>query len=168
MGTGNVKAVTPGIKQRVEIYELFNVAAIAAACTQRGWTLLRTEEDGEGGRAGRARALEAVGSGEAGALVVASLDRLVPSIGAAAKLLEQAEGEGWNLVALDLGLDLSEPAGRQVAKQFLFVADWERRLVSERTRAALERRRAQGATLGTPRKAAASVVTKIRRLRAQG
>lgn len=143
-------------------------AAIAAECERRGWTLLRLEEDGEAGGSGRARALRAVSSGEAGALVVASLDRLAESVAAAARLLARAEGEGWNLLALDLGLDLSSAEGRRLAEAFGFVAGWERRLVSERTRAALARRRAQGARLGTPRRAAAPVVEKIGSLRAHG
>jgi len=143
-------------------------AAIAAECERRGWTLLRLEEDGEAGRLGLARALGAVSSGEAGALLVAALDRLAPSVAAAAKLLERAEREGWNLVALDLGLDLSTWEGKRIAERFVFVAGWERRLVSERTRQALARRRAQGGRLGTPRRASALVVAKTTTLRAQG
>ena len=112
-------------------------AAIAAECERRGWTLLRLEEDGEAGGSGRACALRAVERGEAGALLVASLD-------------------------------LSSAEGKRVAEKFVFVSGWERRLVSERTRAALARRRAQGARLGTPRRAAAPVVEKIGSLRAQG
>ncbi len=84
------------------------------------------------------------------------------------RLLERAKRERWNLVPLDLGLDLLTPAGRRVAKAFATVAEWERRLRSERAHAALARRRAEGATLGTPRRAAAATVDKIGKLRAQG
>jgi DNA invertase Pin-like site-specific DNA recombinase len=143
-------------------------AAIVAECERRGWRLLRLQEDGETGAGGRARALEALERGEAGVLVVAALDRLAASVAAAARLVGRAEREGWNLLALDLGLDLSTAAGRRVAQRFCFVAGWERRLVCERTRAALARRRAQGARLGTPRRASASVVAKIASLRARG
>jgi DNA invertase Pin-like site-specific DNA recombinase len=140
-------------------------AAIAAACKRPGWQLVRVEEDGAGGGKpglpGLARALEALGAGEAEMLVVARLDRLVGSASEAARLLERAKRERWNLVALDLGLDLLTPAGRRVAKAFATVAEWERRLRSERTRA-------EGATLGTPRRAAAASVDKIGKLRAQG
>src|SRR6266545_5840958 len=145
-------------------------AAIAAACAQRGWELVRVEaEGGSGGkssRPARARALEAVRAGEAQTLVVARLDRLAGSLSQAARLLERAKGEGWNLVALDLGLDLSTAAGKRIANAFATVARWERRLRSERARAALAR--AQGVRLGTPRRAPAPTVAKIRRLRAQG
>jgi len=67
----------------------------------------------------------------------------------------------WNLVALDLGLDLSTSDGKRVANQFVSVAQWERRLNSERTRA-------QGVKLGTPRTTPAPAVAKITKLRAQG
>src|SRR6266545_1103196 len=110
-------------------------AAIAAACAQRGWELVRVEaEGGSGGkssRPARARALEAVRAGEAQTLVVARLDRLAGSLSQAARLLERAKGEGWNLVALDLGLDLSTAAGKRVANAFATVAQWERRLRSQ-------------------------------------
>jgi DNA invertase Pin-like site-specific DNA recombinase len=140
-------------------------AAIGAECERRGWRLLRLEEDrlgeGEAGRPGRARALAACGAGEARALVVARLDRLARSLSEAAQLLERAKREGWNLVALDLGLDLSTSEGKRVANQFASVAAWERQLLSARSRA-------RGVKLGTPRRTPAAIVAKIRRLRAQG
>jgi DNA invertase Pin-like site-specific DNA recombinase len=109
-----------------------------------------------------------VGAGEAHALVVARLDRLAGSVSEAGELVERARREGWNLVALDLGLDLATPAGRRVAKAFTTVAGWERRLRSERARAALARSRARGVRLGTSRRAPAETVAKIKKLRTQG
>src|SRR6266540_2451899 len=120
-------------------------AAIAAACAQRGWELVRVEaEGGSGGkssRPARARALEAVRAGEAQTLVVARLDRLAGSLSEAARLLERAKGEGWNLVALDLGLDLATAAGKRIANAFATVARWERRLRAERPRRSSTRSR---------------------------
>jgi DNA invertase Pin-like site-specific DNA recombinase len=147
-------------------------AVIAAACERRGWELLRVEADsaskGSTGRAALAHALTALRAGQAQALVVARLDRPARSLSEAAHLIERARGEGWNLVALDLGLDLSTRAGKRIATAFTIAAEWERRLRSERTREALARRRAEGKRLGTPRRAPAETVAKIRWLRAQG
>ncbi len=147
-------------------------AAIAAACKVRGWTLVRVEEERAGGRKparpGRTRALAAMRAGEAQALVVARLDLPAASAAEAAELVERARHEGWNLLALDLGLDLATPAGRRIAKAFTTVAGWERRLRSERARAALARSRAQGVRLGTRRRAPAETVAQIGKLRAQG
>jgi len=147
-------------------------ALIAAACRTRGWKLLRVEADqGSGGKSGwpeLGRALAALRAGQAQALVVARLDRAARSLSEAARLLKRARGEGWNLVALDLGLDLSVPAGKRIANAFTIAAEWERRLRSERTREALARTRADGKPLGTPRRAPPPTVDKIKTLRAQG
>ena len=106
--------------------------------------------------------------GEAGALVVARLDRLARSLSEAAQLLARAKRQGWNLVALDLGLDLSTSEGERVANQFASVAAWERQLLSARSRETLAHARAQGVKLGTPRRTPAATVAKISRLQAQG
>jgi DNA invertase Pin-like site-specific DNA recombinase len=147
-------------------------AAIEGECKRRGWQLVRVEEDrpgrGQAGLPALRRALAACSAGEARALLVARLDRLARSLAEAAELLERATREGWNLVALDLGLDLATPRGKRVANQFSAVAQWERRLRSERIREALARTRAQGTKLGTPRTTPATTAAKIRRLRGQG
>jgi DNA invertase Pin-like site-specific DNA recombinase len=81
--------------------------------------------------------LAACGAGEARALVVARLDRVARSLSEAAQLLARAQREGWNLVAVDLGLDLSTSEGKRVANKFASVAAWERQLLSARSREAL-------------------------------
>lgn len=128
--------------------------AIEAACAARGWELLRVEEDALSGRnlrrPGLRAALEACTGGEAAGLVVAKLDRLSRSLLDFAGLLRRADREGWNLVALDLGVDLSTPAGRLVANVMASVAEWEREAAAERTRAALAEARARGVRLGRP------------------
>ena len=48
-------------------------------------------------------------------LIVATLGRLSRSLIDFAALQEQAGDEGWNLVALDLGVDLSTPSGEFLA-----------------------------------------------------
>ena len=100
-------------------------------------------------------------AGEADAVLADGPAAVAPS-------LERAQREGWNLVALDVGLDLSTSEGQRVASQFRFVADWERRMSSERTREALARTREQGVKLGTPRRTPEATVAKIKRLRGQG
>src|ERR1022692_4719837 len=90
-------------------------AAIEAECTRRGWTLVAVHEDALSGknldRPGMAAALAAVESGAASAIVVAKLDRLSRSLGDFASLMARAQAGRWNLVALDLGIDLATAAG---------------------------------------------------------
>src|SRR4051812_33313444 len=86
-------------------------SAILAECERRGWQLVRVEEEVLSAktlrRPGLQRALDACRSGEAAGIVVAKLDRLSRSLIDFAGLLTEAQRGGWNVVALDLGVDLS-------------------------------------------------------------
>lgn len=142
--------------------------AIVAEAQRRGWELAAIHEDaGASGktmekRPALAEALEAVQSGQAGALVVAKLDRLSRSLLDFAGLMEQSRRQGWALVALDLGVDTTTPAGEMVANVMATFAQFERRLIGERTRSALAVRKAQGMRLGRPRSLPDDVVERIR------
>lgn len=146
--------------------------AIRAECERRGWRLVRFEEDVLSARTmnrpGLQRALEACRSGEVGGIVAAKLDRLSRSILGFAGLLEEARRKGFNVAALDLGLDLSTPQGELVANVIASVAQWERRIIGERTRDALAVKRREGVRLGRPRTTPKPVVTRVRRERAKG
>jgi DNA invertase Pin-like site-specific DNA recombinase len=113
------------------------------------------------GRPGLQRALAAYKAGQAGGLVVAKLDRLSRSVQQAAALLAEAEHDGWALVALDLGVDLSTPSGEVMAHVLAAIAQFERRLIGQRTKDALAVRRAQGVRLGRPAVLPAAVVDRI-------
>jgi DNA invertase Pin-like site-specific DNA recombinase len=130
-------------------------SAIEAECARRGWSLAHVHEDVLSGKAlnrpGISAALAAVESGDASALIVAKLDRLSRSLLDFAGLMKRAQAGGWNLVALDLGIDLSTPAGEFMANVMASAAQWERRIIGQRTKDALAVRRAQGQRLGRPR-----------------
>jgi DNA invertase Pin-like site-specific DNA recombinase len=70
--------------------------------------------------------LGALRRGEAEAVVVAKLDRLSRSVVDAGRLLDEARKRGFNIVDLDLGLDLSTPTSELVANVLAAVAQWER------------------------------------------
>jgi DNA invertase Pin-like site-specific DNA recombinase len=147
-------------------------AAIKAECDRRGWRLLRVEEDTLSGktinRPGLQTALEACRSGEAKGIVVAKLDRLSRSIVDFGRLLEEARARSFNVVALDLGLDLSTPQGELVANVIASVAQWERRIIGQRTREALAVKKRQGVVIGRPPTLPANVVNRIKRQRKAG
>jgi DNA invertase Pin-like site-specific DNA recombinase len=67
----------------------------------------------------------------------------------------------WQIVALDLGVDTTTPAGELVAGMMAQLAQWERRVIGDRTREALAAKRAQGATLGRPVMVSANLVRRI-------
>jgi DNA invertase Pin-like site-specific DNA recombinase len=97
------------------------------------------------------RALSLVRSGQAGGIIVSKLDRLSRSFLDFAYLMETARKEGWNIVALDLGVDLRTPAGEVMAGVLALFAQFERRMIGMRTKDGLAEKRAEGVRLGRPR-----------------
>ena len=97
------------------------LCAIEQHCEYHGLTLAHVyEDDGVSaktlkGRPGLTDALEVLANGEAAALVVAKLDRLARSVHDFAGLVRIAEREGWGIVALDLGVDMTTPTGGLLA-----------------------------------------------------
>lgn len=77
-------------------------------------------------------------------IVVAKLDRLSRSVPDFAGVLELARARQWSLVAIDLGVDTSSPVGELVANVMMAVAQWERRIIGERTSAAMQAAKRQG------------------------
>jgi DNA invertase Pin-like site-specific DNA recombinase len=108
--------------------------AIEQEASRRGWTLIGILEDAASGksmnkRPGLKEALKAVDDGRAEALVVAKLDRLSRSLLDFSSLMERSRKAGWALVALDLGVDTTTPAGEMLANVLAVFAHFERRLI---------------------------------------
>jgi DNA invertase Pin-like site-specific DNA recombinase len=148
-------------------------AAIATACEQRGWQLVSVEEDVASGksrkrRPGLGEAIRACERGNADGLVVAKFDRLSRSVLDFATLLEQARRQQWALVALDMDVDTSTPQGELFANQMISFAQYERRLIGQRTKDALAVKRAQGVRLGRSSTLPVAVRRRIARDRAKG
>ena len=121
---------------------------IAGDADRRGWTVEWIEDAGYSAkdlnRPGISTALSLLREGSAQALVVAKLDRLSRSLMDFAGLMDRSHREGWALVALDLGVDTSTPQGEMMANVLATFAHFERRLIGERTRAALAVKKSQG------------------------
>jgi DNA invertase Pin-like site-specific DNA recombinase len=149
-------------------------AAITAEATRRGWTITEWHVDAGvsgkslSGRPALLDALDAVRGRRAAALVVAKLDRLSRSLLDFAGLMADAQRERWNLVALDLGIDLSTPAGEFMANVMASAAQWERRIIGQRTRDALAMKKAAGVRLGRPAGLPAEIMSRILAARAAG
>jgi DNA invertase Pin-like site-specific DNA recombinase len=147
-------------------------AAIIAECERRGWELIEIAEDVGSGknlkRPGIRAALDALAAGDASALVVAKLDRLSRSMLDFAGLMATAQKQSWALVALDVQVDTTSPSGEAMAHMLATFSQFERRLISERTKQALAQKRADGVRLGAPPEIASSVATRIKDERAAG
>jgi DNA invertase Pin-like site-specific DNA recombinase len=147
-------------------------AAIIAECGRRGWELIEIAEDVGSGknlkRPGIRAALDTLATGDASALVVAKLDRLSRSMLDFAGLMATAQKQSWALVALDVQVDTTSPSGEAMAHMLATFSQFERRLISERTKQALAQKRASGVRLGAPPEINASIASRIRQERAAG
>ena len=119
-------------------------------------------------RPGVQAALEALESGRADALVVAKLDRLSRSMLDFTAVMAKAQKQSWALVALDCAVDTTTPAGEAMAHVLATFAQFERRLIAERTKAALAVKKAQGVRLGRPASIPDEVAKRIVSLRERG
>ena len=142
--------------------------AILAEARRRGWAeaeLTFIEDAGYTAknlkRPGIRAALLALETGQAQTLVVAKLDRLTRSMADFTGLLQAAAKHRWALVALDLQVDTTTPNGEAMAYVVAVFANLERRLISERTKAALAEAARRGVVLGRPRSLHDAVVVRI-------
>lgn len=148
-------------------------AKVAGEVEARGWEVVETCTDIASGKSMKrrpqlARALTELAAGHADLLVVAKLDRLSRSMLDFASIIARSQQEGWGLVALDLGVDTSTPNGKLVANIIMALAEWERELISERTRDALAAVKARGTRLGRRSNVEPDTLATIRTLRAGG
>ena len=98
-------------------------AAIEATCERSDWGLFEIVQDRQNGktldRPGLKYALERIAEGQARGLVVSDLQRLTRSPHDLAVLIAWFRDANATLVALDLDLDTSTPAGREVARTLM-------------------------------------------------
>lgn len=139
----------------------------------RRWALGEVYVDVASGKSLKRRprladAMTNLSTGQAQVLVVAKLDRLSRSILDFAGIMRKAKDEGWSLVALDLGVDTGTPNGRLIANIIMSMAEWERELIGQRTKDALQVVKARGVKLGRPSGLDAGTVALIGLLRRQG
>ena len=146
---------------------------IRAEVEHRGWDLVSLRSDVASGKSLRKRGelaatLRMLRAHEADALVVAKLDRLSRSVLDFASVMEMAQEDGWSLVVLDLGVDTTSTNGKLIAHIMIALAQWERELIGDRTRAALKAVRARGTKVGRRRGVTDETTRMIRMLRASG
>lgn len=95
-------------------------------------------------------ALEDLSGGAAGALVVASLNRVSHGVRIWADLVERSHQQRWAIVVVEEGFELSVDGSEGAAALLAAAAREEQRWLSSRTRAGLAAAQAGGARLGRP------------------
>jgi DNA invertase Pin-like site-specific DNA recombinase len=146
---------------------------LTAEARHRGWEIVADLHDVSSGRKtngrhGLEQALGMLKSHEADVLVCTRLDRLSRSVSDFARLMELARRERWQFIALDLGVDTTTATGEMVANMLAALAQWERRLISERTKDALAVAKASGKKLGHPSPLSPQTRNKVLSLRRRG
>jgi DNA invertase Pin-like site-specific DNA recombinase len=148
-------------------------STIQQECERRGWQIVEVIEDAgfsakDLKRPGVRAALDELERGRADALVVAKLDRLSRSMLDFTAVMARAQKQGWALVALDCAVDTTTPAGEAMAHVLATFAQFERRLIGQRTREALAVKRRQGVRLGRPQSIPPKLTRRIRSMRSRG
>ncbi len=101
-------------------------------------------------------------------LIVAALDRLGRRTSEVLNLVEDLDRRGIVLISIREGVDYSTAVGRLVTQILISVAEMERALISERTKAGLAAAKARGRPGGRPASISADQRGEIRRLAAEG
>ena len=97
-------------------------------------------------------------------LAVWKFDRLGRSLPDLLDIVTRIEAKAAHLVSLTEQIDTSTSSGRMVFHVMGALAQFERDLISERTKAGLEAARAEGVTLGRPRKLTPAKIKHARKL----
>ena len=148
-------------------------AVIRAEVERRGWELVDLRSDVASGKSLRRRdalgmSMRDLAAGHADVLVVAKLDRLSRSVMDFAAIMETAKSEGWSIRVIDMDVDMTTSMGELVANIMISLAQWERRVIGERTKAALVAVRARGTHVGRKSGVDEETLRLIRVLRESG
>lgn len=119
-------------------------------------------------RPGMAKALGMLRSGEAGVLLAARADRLTRRNSDLYSLMDRGAREGWVIRTADLVVDTSSETGQLMAQVAGLFAEQERKLISARTRGALQAKKASGERLGAPLLTSEATRNRVRALRHDG
>lgn len=148
-------------------------AALVEAAERKGYRVEVVREEGKSGKSLRGRealaeALARLDRGDAQALYAQRLDRLSRSVADFAYLLDRAKRRGWTVAVLDADVDTSTPSGEFLVNVLASAAQYERRIISARTKDALAQRRREGKRLGRPSQLPVAVVGRVVALRGEG
>lgn len=116
-------------------------AALERHAMSRGWTIDKVYAD-QGVSSGKRRpeldqAMSDMRRGDQ--LLALRLDRVCRSTAEFCRHIERATAGGWSMILLDqLGMDMTTPAGKLMARTLASFAEFERDMVRQRTREGLQ------------------------------
>ena len=125
-------------------------------CESRGWHIVRVFEDTgiSGAQESRPQLNELMAQARQcrfDAVMVWKFDRFARSTQHLLQALQEFKPLGIDFVSYSEGIDTSTPMGKMTFTFLGAIAEFERELIRERTKAGVARARAEGAKLGRPR-----------------
>ena len=96
--------------------------------------------------------LQLLREGKLDGVVIQKLDRWARSLQELIMNVEEITSKGKAFIVLDQPIDTTNASGKLMLQILGAFAEFEREIIRERTIAGLDRARAQGKTLGRPRK----------------
>jgi len=123
--------------------------------TRHGWEVVKIYMDEASGRDANRPGWKALESDlrrhEFDAIIVTKLDRIMRSLMQLLQIFETFQKYGVMIVTIDQGiLDLKSANGRLQVQLLGMLAEWEKELISDRTKEALAMKKAKGIQLGRP------------------
>jgi site-specific DNA recombinase len=146
---------------------------IDAYCVVKDWTLVDIIRD-EGAsakhlkRPGVQRLLTLVNASAVDVVMIYKLDRLTRSVVDLDKLMKVFERKGVALVSLQESLDATTATGRLMMNLLASVSQWEREVIGERTRDAMQHLKTTGKRYSRPVVDDPVTLARIQTIRAQG
>lgn len=147
------------------------VAVLSDEARRRGWNIHVIQEQASGkslSRPGMNEALELLRTKQAQYLMAVRIDRLSRNVADFAGLMETARKQSWALVMPEMDIDTTTSQGEFMANVQVSVAQYERRLIGDRTRAGMAQRRAEGKHMGRRPELPLTVRTQIQAMRKSG
>ncbi|MFZ5442019.1 MAG: recombinase family protein [Myxococcota bacterium] len=150
------KSTTMGLEQEFNSLDAQREAALAYIRNQPGWTLVDTHYD-DGGFTGAnierpafQRLLADIEAGKVDVVVVYKVDRLSRSLLDFAKVMERFSKSGASFVSVTQNFSTADAMGRLTLNMLMSFAEFERSMISERTRDKIAASRRRGQWTGGP------------------
>ena len=147
-------------------------SVITTYAALHGIEIIGWQQDVQSGRSenrfGLKRAVARCEAGEADLIIASNVSRLARGVLHLSKMLAAADKKGYGLCAIDTGLDSATPAGRLVIQMLAAAAEYEARMVSDRTTKALAAAKARGTQLGRHTELDTELEARIMQMRSNG
>ena len=146
------------------------ISAMSEYVERRGWTVVTTVQDINGGtkqRPKREELIKLARQRKLDVIVVWRLDRWGRSLSDLTQSLEELRALKVDFVSVTEGLDFTTSIGRAMAGMLGIFAEFERDVLRERVKAGMEHARAKGKVLGRPT-TARDKANEIQQLLAEG